>query len=43
MDTKTLNASNTADRELVIKEFGAIDGGKQTMARLSGHLKIMAA
>lgn len=30
-----------APRELVILEFGAIEGAKQTFARLAGYLKHM--
>jgi uncharacterized protein YndB with AHSA1/START domain len=28
-----------ADRDLVLKEYGAIEGGKQTLERLAGHLE----
>jgi len=31
-----------ADRDLVVREFGAIEGGKQTLERLSEHLPKMA-
>ena len=34
---------SAADREKVVKEFGAIEGGKQTLARLAEHLPTMAA
>ena len=30
-------------RDFVVKEFGAIEGGKQTLERLSEHLPLMAA
>lgn len=29
---------NAADRDLVVKEYGAIEGGKQTLARLDHYL-----
>jgi uncharacterized protein YndB with AHSA1/START domain len=32
-----------ADRERLVREFGAIEGGKQTLERLSEHLPTMAA
>ena len=32
-----------ADRDFVVKEFGAIEGGEQTLERLSEHLVVMAA
>jgi uncharacterized protein YndB with AHSA1/START domain len=32
---------SAADRDKVVKEFGAIEGGKQTLARLSEHLASM--
>lgn len=31
----------TAERDLVVREFGAIEGGKQTLARLGEHLAAM--
>ncbi|MGO8766942.1 MAG: SRPBCC domain-containing protein [Limisphaerales bacterium] len=34
---------STPDRDFVVKEFGAIEGGKQTLERLGEHLKEMAA
>jgi uncharacterized protein YndB with AHSA1/START domain len=34
--------SSEADREFVVKEFGAIEGGKQTLARLAEYLPKMA-
>ena len=30
------------DRDRVVREYGAIEGGKQTLARLAGHLPAMA-
>ncbi len=27
-----------ADRDFVVREFGAIEGGKRTLARLAEHL-----
>ncbi len=33
---------SAADRDFVVKEFGAIEGGKQTLERLSGYLPKMA-
>jgi uncharacterized protein YndB with AHSA1/START domain len=33
---------SAADRDFVVKEFGAIEGGKQTLERLSEHLPVMA-
>jgi len=35
--------SSAADRERVVKKHGAIEGGKQTLARLAEHLPTMAA
>jgi uncharacterized protein YndB with AHSA1/START domain len=35
--------NSVADRERVVREFGAIEGGKQTLERLSEHLPTMAA
>ena len=32
----------TTDRDFVVKEFGAIEGGKQTLERLGEHLATMA-
>jgi len=32
---------STADRDRVVREFGAIEGGKQTLARLAEHLPKM--
>ncbi len=32
-----------AARDLVVKEFGALEGAKETLARLSEHLPVMAA
>lgn len=29
-----------ADRDRIVKEFGAIEGGKQTLERLAQHLAI---
>jgi uncharacterized protein YndB with AHSA1/START domain len=29
---------SAADRDLVVKEYGAIEGGKQTLERLAGHV-----
>jgi uncharacterized protein YndB with AHSA1/START domain len=36
--TMRLLFDTPAERELVIREFGAIEGGKQTFARLAGYL-----
>jgi uncharacterized protein YndB with AHSA1/START domain len=33
---------SAAAREMVVREFGAIEGGKQTLERLSEHLQKMA-
>jgi uncharacterized protein YndB with AHSA1/START domain len=33
----------SADRDLVVREFGAIEGGKQTFARLAAYLPKMAS
>jgi uncharacterized protein YndB with AHSA1/START domain len=33
--------SSAAERDFTVKEFGAIEGGKQTLARLSEHLPTM--
>ena len=30
--------ASAADRDFVVKEFGAIEGGKQTLERLAEHL-----
>jgi uncharacterized protein YndB with AHSA1/START domain len=32
---------SAADRDFIVKEFGAIEGGKQTLERLSEHLPAM--
>jgi len=29
---------SAAERELVVREYGAIEGGKQTLERLAEHL-----
>jgi uncharacterized protein YndB with AHSA1/START domain len=34
---------SAADRDFVVKEFGAIEGGKQTLGRLAEYLPAMAA
>lgn len=34
---------SVADRDFVVKEFGAIEGGKQTLERLAEHLPKMAS
>jgi uncharacterized protein YndB with AHSA1/START domain len=34
---------SSADRERIVREFGAIEGGKQTLERLSEHLPTLAA
>lgn len=34
---------SAADRDFVVKEFGAIEGGKQTLERLSEHLPAMSS
>jgi hypothetical protein len=33
---------SAAARDLVVKEFGAVEGGKQTLERLAEHLPTMA-
>jgi uncharacterized protein YndB with AHSA1/START domain len=33
---------STAERDFVVKEFGAVEGGKQTLERLGEHLVEMA-
>ena len=35
--------TDTAERDFVVKEFGALEGGKQTLERLSEQLAVMAA
>ncbi len=32
---------NAADRDLVVKEYGAIEGGKQTLGRLAEYLETL--
>jgi uncharacterized protein YndB with AHSA1/START domain len=34
---------SAADRDIVVKVYGAIEGGKQTLERLDGHLQRMTA
>ncbi len=33
--------ATAAERDFIVKEFGAIEGGKQTLARLAEHLREM--
>ena len=40
--TMRLVFATPADRDLVVREYGAIEGGKQTLARLAGYLPRMA-
>lgn len=37
--TITMVFGTAADRDRVVREFGAVEGGKQTLERLAGHLK----
>ena len=30
---------SAAERDLIVKEYGAIEGGKQTLERLGEHLR----
>jgi uncharacterized protein YndB with AHSA1/START domain len=41
--TMRLVFASAADRDFVVKEFGAIEGGKQTLERLAEHLPKMEA
>jgi hypothetical protein len=34
--------ASTADRDHVVREFNAVEGGKETLGRLAGHLATMA-
>ena len=49
MDAKTTRLTlrmvfdTPADRDVVVKEYGAIEGGKQTLQRLADYLPTMAA
>ncbi len=37
--TLTQTYASAADRDFIVKEFGAIEGGKQTLGRLAGYLR----
>lgn len=41
--TMKLHFPSADARELVVREFGAVEGGKQTLARLAEHLAAMPA
>jgi hypothetical protein len=38
---KTSSQTTSADRDRVVREYGAIEGGNQTMDRLAEHLARM--
>jgi uncharacterized protein YndB with AHSA1/START domain len=41
--TLRMQFSSAAERDFVVREYGAIEGGKQTITRLGEHLRTMSA